>query len=264
MQFTQQRTSDGSSGNNGSETQTTGIGRSDASEISSSGKCSQMSSTKKAMKKKTVTFKCSLETSDDLNIVMKEPNLNITPPQPIIKRESLSRAIKVARGSEPIVRESRLDQKLKNFSGYSIDKLNSLSFRSLNSGIKEDGEDDGDGNEGDDDADSRRNNSDETDSEHHEHSGDGENGDDRHPSHATARTHSHRTRKPNKKFLDDAELAHLQNSKKSRRKSNKDYGERMEKSDIDKTFLLKIDGLVDGEASSSKGKLIFTKIIDLS
>lgn len=73
-----------------------------------------LTSNKKAMKKKTVTFKSKLETSDDKNIVMNHPNLNVTPPQPIIKKESLeflSRATKVACGAEPIVLESRLNSR---------------------------------------------------------------------------------------------------------------------------------------------------------
>lgn len=227
------------------------------------------------MKKKTVTFKSSLETSDDLNIVMKEPDLNITPPQPIIKKESLeflSRATKVACGAEPIVLQSRLDLNLKNFSGYSIDKLdklNSLSFRSSTFGQSNaapdvDDDDNNDDNEDDDDdGDSRRNGQssegDETESEQHEH--DGENGSEKRSNATNKPRHSHRTKKPNKKFLDDVELAHLRNGKKGKRKLAKDDDERTTNSDVDRTFSMKMDGLVDCESSSSKGKVYWRPVV---
>lgn len=86
--------------------------------------------TKKAAKKKTVTFKNVLETSDDLNIVKKEPNPYIAPPVPIIKKECLTRAIQIARGGKSILLPSRLTEIVKNNSVNNIDKLNSLTFKS--------------------------------------------------------------------------------------------------------------------------------------
>lgn len=84
----------------------------------------------KPVRKKTVTFKNVLETSDDLNIVKKVYNPNKVPAVPIIKinREELSRLQRFARGE--IVRESRLTEVLKNYSANHIDKLNLLTFKS--------------------------------------------------------------------------------------------------------------------------------------
>jgi hypothetical protein len=58
-------------------------------------------------KKKTVTFKNQLETSDDTNIVRKVYNPIGAPLAPIIKKECLNRAIRFKRSS-CIVRPSRL------------------------------------------------------------------------------------------------------------------------------------------------------------
>lgn len=84
----------------------------------------------KPVRKKTVTFKNVLETSDDLNIVKKVYNPNKVPAVPIIKinRDELSRLQRFARGE--IVRESRLTEVLKNYSANHIDKLNLLTFKS--------------------------------------------------------------------------------------------------------------------------------------
>lgn len=84
----------------------------------------------KPVRKKTVTFKNVLETSDDLNIVKKVYNPHKVPAVPIIKinREELSRLQRFARGE--IVRESRLTEVLKNYSANHIDKLNLLTFKS--------------------------------------------------------------------------------------------------------------------------------------
>lgn len=223
------------------------------------------------MKKKTVTFKSSLETSDDLNIVMKEPNTHITtPPVPIIKKESLeclSRATKVACGVEPIVLKSRLDKRRKDFKG-DIDKLNSLSFKLPHFGRSRTMDDNDEDENSNDDADDDDKNVDtnsqngensseddedgnETDSEQNDG---GEQLGDRWKS--TKTRHSFRSKKPNKRFLDDVELALMKSGRKggSRRKSNKDD----EEQNRDGLHLLKIDGDADGSSrNSTKGKFRF-------
>lgn len=78
-------------------------------------------SEKRTSKKKRVSFKFSLETSDDLHIVKKEPNASLAPTASIIKKECLTRAIRIAR--ESIIQPSRLTG-LNN-----VDKLNSLTFK---------------------------------------------------------------------------------------------------------------------------------------
>lgn len=86
----------------------------------------------KPAKKKMVTFKNVLETSDDVNIVKKVYNPNKVPSVPIIKvnknRQDLSRSERFARGD--IVMPSRLTEVLKNYSANHIDKLNLLTFKS--------------------------------------------------------------------------------------------------------------------------------------
>lgn len=82
---------------------------------------------KKPTKKKRVSFKFGLETSDDSHIVKKEPNASLTPTASIIKKECLTRAIRIARGGESIIMPSRLT----GLTGLNnIDKLNSLTFKS--------------------------------------------------------------------------------------------------------------------------------------
>lgn len=84
-------------------------------------------------KKKKVSFKFALETSDDVHIVKKEPIASFAPPVPIIKKECLTRAIRIARGGESIIMPSRLTgltQKFRNNNANNIDKLNSLTFKS--------------------------------------------------------------------------------------------------------------------------------------
>lgn len=84
-------------------------------------------------KKKKVSFKFGLETSDDVHIVKKEPIASFAPPVPIIKKECLTRAIRIARGGESIIMPSRLTgltQKFRNNTANNIDKLNSLTFKS--------------------------------------------------------------------------------------------------------------------------------------
>lgn len=83
--------------------------------------------------KKKVSFKFSLETSDDAHIVKKEPNTTFAPPVSIIKKECLTRAIRIARGGESIIKPSVLSGlKILN-NGANIDKLNSLTFKSQTS-----------------------------------------------------------------------------------------------------------------------------------
>lgn len=87
-------------------------------------------------KKKTVTFKNILETSDDINIIKRVYNPDIVPVVPIIKisksHDALSRSEQFARGD--IVKPSRLTEVLKNYSAnLDIDKLSLLTFKSTNS-----------------------------------------------------------------------------------------------------------------------------------
>lgn len=87
-------------------------------------------------KKKTVTFKNILETSDDVNIIKRVYNPDIVPVVPIIKisksYDALSRSERFARGD--IVMPSRLTEVLKNYSAnLDIDKLSLLTFKSTNS-----------------------------------------------------------------------------------------------------------------------------------
>ena len=93
-----------------------------------------ITTTEKPVKKKTVTFKNVLETSDDVNIVKQVYNPDKVPAVPIIKinksHEELSRSERFARGD--IVMPSRLTEVLKNYSANHIDKLNLLTFKSVN------------------------------------------------------------------------------------------------------------------------------------
>lgn len=78
--------------------------------------------------KKRVTFRNTLETSDDFNVVKKVYNPNFNGPiVSIIKKESLKRPILVYK-KNCIVRPSRLTEIVKNSSANNIDKLNSLKF----------------------------------------------------------------------------------------------------------------------------------------
>lgn len=79
-----------------------------------------------SIKKKTVTFKNELETSDDV-VIKKVYNPTGAPLVPIIKKECLTRTTRFNK-SECIVRPSRLTEILKN-SQNNIDKLNSITFR---------------------------------------------------------------------------------------------------------------------------------------
>jgi hypothetical protein len=78
--------------------------------------------------KKRVTFRNTLETSDDFNVVKKVYNPNFSGPiVSIIKKESLKRPILVYK-KNCIVRPSRLTEIVKNSTANNIDKLNSLKF----------------------------------------------------------------------------------------------------------------------------------------
>lgn len=83
-------------------------------------------------KKKTVTFKNILETSDDQNAVKRVYNPDRQPTVPIIKISksfaALSRSQRFALGD--IVMPSRLTEVLRNYSANHIDKLNLLTFKS--------------------------------------------------------------------------------------------------------------------------------------
>lgn len=70
---------------------------------------------KKPVKKKKVSFNFGLETSDDTHIVKKEPNAALAPIVPIIKKECLPSAIRIARG-ESVIKPSRLSG-LTQFAG---------------------------------------------------------------------------------------------------------------------------------------------------
>lgn len=77
--------------------------------------------------KKRVTFRSTLETSDDYHVVKKVYNPNFDGPiVSIIKKESLKRPILVYKKSN-IVRPSRLTEIVKSVHN-NIDKLNSLKF----------------------------------------------------------------------------------------------------------------------------------------
>lgn len=102
---------------------------------------------KKPPKKKKVSFKFGLETSDDAHIVKKEPNTIFAPPVSIIKKECLTRA----RSSESrltVLTPSRLTVVTQKFNiadnidnANDIDKLNSLTFKSKFSKSKQTSDD---------------------------------------------------------------------------------------------------------------------------
>lgn len=246
---------------------------------------SSLSTTKKSTKKKTVTFKNCLETSDDLNIVRKEPNLHITPPVPIIKKESLdclSRATKVACGAEPIVLQSRLDEKLRKYSeeniAFDIDKLNSFLSKSSRSSRPKakfvNSWDNGDDNEDDedengDDKQEKQNNSDDEDNDN-ESDVDGSNGADSEDDAvtglkrmATKIRQSRRSKKPNKRFLDDVDLLLAKNGKKSSgRKRSSRIGDDLNKNDnfVERALSLNIDGNTSESKRGNKGMCVLTNL----
>lgn len=160
-------------------------------------------------KKKTVTFKNILETSDDLNIVKRVYNPAIVPAVPIIKisksYDALSRSERFARGD--IVMPSRLTEVLKNYSAnLDIDKLSLLTFKSTNSAPV-------------DTEDGLSQDADDTNPAADDVAGDPEAADDEAAGGATLSVggdnkfvlprrsaHSCRVIKPNKRFLDDSSV----------------------------------------------------------
>lgn len=174
-------------------------------------------SSKKPTKKKKVSFKFGLETSDDAHIVKKEPNTTFDPPVSIIKKECLTRAIR----GESIIMPSRLTgltQKFQNNSADKIDKLNKLTFKSQFAKSKDTSEESttsnkDDQSDGDAENEERKKNSDDCHTDTDEESSHGKNeegnnhGDD--TSKAVAfqlpkrSSHSSRVIKPNKRFTDD-------------------------------------------------------------
>lgn len=171
-------------------------------------------SSKKTTKKKKVSFKFGLETSDDAHIVKKEPNTTFDPPVSIIKKECLTRAIRIA----PIIAPPRLTfftQKLKNNNANNIDKLNSLTFKSRFA-KKDSSEENVSSNEDDQsDADAetseRKRDSDEhnTDSDEESSHSKNDEADDDHAKGVAFQlpkrsSHSSRVIKPNKRFTDDS------------------------------------------------------------
>lgn len=174
--------------------------------------------------KKTVTFKNILETSDDVNIVKKEPNFHQTPPVPIIKKESLTRG-----SGESIVLPSRLTGIVKSASF----KSTTFASQSKRTASFKDHDDDDD----DEDEDAEENDDEEEDDDgecdEEEERLNGEDVlDDTDTAAATDKrfaslkrnVHSSRVIKPNKKFIDGEDpLTSGKDSKKngSRKRSSK-------------------------------------------
>lgn len=160
-------------------------------------------------KKKTVTFKNILETSDDLNIVKRVYNPDIVPVVPIIKisksYDALSRSERFARGD--IVMPSRLTEVLKNYSAnLDIDKLSLLTFKSTNPPPVE--ADDGHSQDGEESLTADSATQEEVASD--EMTGEGATlnaGGDKKFVLPRRSAHSCRVIKPNKRFLDDNNAA---------------------------------------------------------
>lgn len=91
--------------------------------------------TKKASRKKTVTFKTVLETSDDIT-VKKVYNPTGTPLVPIIKKDSILRA------TESIVKPSRLTEIVKQSSFNNLNRLKTLGFGTNDDRDEDDEEED--------------------------------------------------------------------------------------------------------------------------
>lgn len=213
-----------------------------------------MESEKKTIKKKRVSFKFGLETSDDLHIVKKEPNALLTPTASIIKKECLTRAIRIARGGESIIMPSRLS----SLTGLNnVDKLNSLTFKSqkLNctNQIKTNNDDsdedeshdhtdkqkkskESESENSDNDDDRSINNHSEdkectgvTNDEHENAATDKEDDEEATPGNPNEKkfvlpkrsVHSSRVIKPNKKFIDESQASILNNKKNAKKKSAK-------------------------------------------
>lgn len=173
-------------------------------------------SSKKASKKKKVSFKFGLETSDDAHIVKKEPNITFDPPVSIIKKECLTRAIRIARGGESIIMPSRLTgltQKFRHNNANNIDKLNSLTFKSqiAKKDTSEESVSSNDDEQSDGEAENseRKRDSDdntESDEESSHSKNDDDNEDDEHSKGIAFQLpkRSSRVIKPNKRFTDDS------------------------------------------------------------
>ena len=144
----------------------------------------------KKTRKKTVTFKNVLETSDDIT-VKKVYNPSGTPLVPIIKKDSSIRTM------EPIVKPSRLTEIVKQSSFNNLNRIKTLGFVTA---------DDRDEDEEDDSASSRLTpdvgEDEEEEDVEEESAGNVAVGDKRFilPKRSL---HSRRVIKPNKKFLDD-------------------------------------------------------------
>lgn len=177
-------------------------------------------------KKKTVTFKNILETSDDINIIKRVYNPDIVPAVPIIKisksYDALSRSERFARGD--IVMPSRLTEVLKNYSAnLDIDKLSLLTFKSTNSTCMD--VEDGQSQDADDSHpadDVTVPDSEAADDETGSGSGGGATmsvGGDKKFVLPRRSAHSCRVIKPNKRFLDESSISTLAVGKSGRRAS---------------------------------------------
>lgn len=192
---------------------------------------SEDGSSKRSTKKKKVSFKFGLETSDDAHIVKKEPNTTFDPPVSIIKKECLTRAI------HPIIAPSRLKVltlPLDDLNPNKIDKLNSVTFKSKFVKSKEASKENATSNEDDqsdaeDENDVCRTDSDDADSDESSHSKNDEN--NAHDEDNTKgvsfqfpkrSAHSSRVIKPNKKFTDDAKSANTKNGFGKKRTTKND------------------------------------------
>lgn len=181
--------------------------------MNENGVCGDDGSNKKATKKKKVSFKFSLETSDDAHIVKKEPNTTFDPPVSIIKKECLTRAIR----GESIIMPSRLTGVIKKFdpSNANIDKLNSLTFKSQNAKKDTTSEenvssnDDEQSDAGADNSERRRDSDDNTDNDDESSHSKNDDDNDEHSKNVAFQLpkRSSRVIKPNKRFTDDSKLA---------------------------------------------------------
>lgn len=207
----------------------------------SGSSCQDDAPAKKPTKKK-VSFKFGLETSDDAHIVKKEPNSIFTPPVSIIKKECLTRAIRIARGGESIIKPSVLSGlKILN-NGANIDKLNSLTFKSQTSKFsscklsdaqsEESAEDqsDVDGDEG-----REKNGHSSSDEGSDETNSQVKNDNDSDLTHGVPErsVHSSRVIKPNKRFCDESKSS-LSKNGMGRKKSSKIEVEALNQSEIQK------------------------------
>lgn len=191
-------------------------------------------STKKLAKKKKVSFKFGLETSDDAHIVKKEPNTTFDPPVSIIKKECLTRAIRIARGGESIIMPSRLTgltQKFRNNNANNIDKLNSLTFKSQFARSKETSEENVISNEdeqSDTEADNDLRPSEDGNTDSDDDSSLSKNDDeivneDENAKNALPKRSAHSTRviKPNKRFTEESKTTNSKHGLGTKKKGSK-------------------------------------------